>query len=230
MKKLKKIAVTLAVVLLVGCVIGGTLAFLTDDTDPVVNTFVAAGGSEDFVKTFALKEYKYTQNTDGTYAKEGDAVTGTDFDGNIVNKYKVLPGTTIPKEAFVELKRTSDAPAYLFIEVVSGLPSDNAAANDQPVFNWSIDSSKWEVTTATGKNGGTVYVYKDVLGKVTETATYTILTDNKIVVNAKATAAEIGTTEVNMEFYAYICQATVANTSGVNTSDPAEVFNICFNQ
>ena len=58
---------------------------------------------------------------------------------------------------------------------------------------------------------------------------YGILTNNSIVVNKNATAAEIGTTEVKMKFYAYICQATVANTSGVNTSDPAEVFNICFN-
>lgn len=229
MNKKKAFLMVLALVLVCAISVMTTMALLTEKADPVVNTFVAAGGPANFVDTFALKEYKYTQNEDGTYAKEGsDAVTGTDFVGNIVNEYKVLPGTTIPKEAFVELKRTSDAPAYLFIEVVSGLNSGNAAANGQPVFNWSIDPSMWTQTTATGKNGGTLYVYKDVLGAVE--GEYDILENNNIVVNAKATATEIGTTKVNMKFYAYICQATVANTSGVNTSDPVEVFDICFNQ
>lgn len=226
MNKKKALLMVLALVLVCAISVMTTMALLTERADPVVNTFVAAGGSDDFVDTFALKEYQYTQGADGTYTK-GNAVTGAEDDGYIVNEYKVLPGTTIPKKAFVELKRTSDAPAYLFIEVVSGLNSGNAAEGGEPVFNWSIDSSKWTETTAIGKNGGKLYVYKDVLGAVEDT--YTILKNNNIVVNAKATADEIGTTEVNMAFYAYICQATVANTSGVNTSVPAEVFDICFN-
>ena len=226
MNKKKAFLMVLALVLVCAISVMTTMALLIERADPVVNTFVAAGGPGPFVETFALKEYKYTQKENGTYIK-GDATTGAEADGYVVNAYKVLPGTTIPKEAFVELKRTSDAPAYLFIEVVSGLDSKKTA-DGQPVFNWSIDDSMWTQTTATGKNGGTLYVYKDVLGAVDDT--YTILENNNIVVNAKATAAEIGTTEVKMEFYAYICQATVANTSGVNTSDPVEVFNICFNQ
>lgn len=227
MNKKKAFLMVLALVLVCAISVMTTMALLTKTADPVVNTFVAAGGSSNFVDTFALKEYQYTQEEDGTYIK-GSATTGAEDNDYVVNEYKVLPGTTIPKEAFVELKRTSDAPAYLFIEVVSDLNSGKAAANGEPVFNWSVDPTMWTQTTATGKNGGTLYVlYMDVLGAVE--GKYNILKDNKIVVNAKATATEIGTTEVNMEFYAYICQATVADTSGVNTSDPVEVFNICFN-
>ena len=189
--------------------------------------WLKTGGGNDFVDSFTLKEYQYTQNNDGTYTK-GTAVTGTEDNYYVVNEYVVLPGTTIPKEAFVELRRTSDAPAYLFIEVKSDLSTANAAKDVKPVYSWSVDTSNWEETTATGLNGGNVYVYKDTLGKVETAAKYGILTNNSIVVNKNATAAEIGTNKVKMEFYAYICQATVAKDDGSNTSDPAEVFDICF--
>ena len=226
MNKKKVLLVVVALVLVCALSVMTTMALLAEKVNPVINTFVAAGGSDNFVTNFALKEYQYTQEKDGTYTK-GSAVTGAEADNYVVNEYVVLPGTTIPKEAFVELQRTSDAPAYLFIEVKSGLSTGNAAADGNPVYTWSV-SSDWVETAATGLHGGTVYVYKDVLGKVETTANYGILTNNSIVVNKNATAAEIGTTEVKMEFYAYICQATVANDSGTNTSIPAEVFDICF--
>lgn len=226
MSKKKVLLVVMAMVLVCALSVMTTMALLAEQVNPVVNTFVASGGPNPFVDVFALKEFAYTQNDDGTYVK-GVATTGAADKDYVVNEYTVLPGTTIPKEAFVELKRQNNAPAYLFIEVKSELSTANAS-DGNPVFSWHVDTTKWTETNATGLHGGKVYVYKDVLGAVNETATYSILANNSIVVNKNATAGEIGTTAVNMEFYAYICQATVADENGTNTSDPAEVFGICF--
>ena len=235
MNKKKVLLSVLALILVCALSVAGTMALLAENGGAVVNTFVAAGGPGPFVDEngFALKEHAYTQNNDGTYT-EGAATTGVAENGYVVNEYKVLPGTTIPKKAFVELQRSNDAPAYLFLEVMSGLTTANADKDGKAVFTWAVESDHWEAVTdasgnqVTGNHGGLLYKYKTVLGKVENKATYNILDGDAIVVNANATAAEIGTTKVNMEFYAYLSQATVAGSDGTNTSDPATVYSICF--
>lgn len=238
MNKKKVLLTVLAMVLVCALSVAGTLALLAENGGTVVNTFVAAGGDGPFVdedkdgnKLFELKEYEYTQNTDGSYTR-GEAVTGDEAKDYVVNDYKVLPGTTIPKEAFVTLSRTAEtvdgetvnpAPAYLFIEVKSDLTD---------VYTWSV-AEAWLKLEATGLHGGTVYVLKDTSGEAqvltaVENGNYPILKDNAISVDKGATSKQIGESVLKMEFYAYLSQSTVANTNGVNTSDPAEVYNICF--
>lgn len=237
MNKKKVLLTVLAMVLVCVMSVMGTLALLTENGGTVVNTFVAAGGDGPFVdvdedgnKLFALKEYKYSQNTDGSYIK-GDAVTGNAADGYVVNEYKVLPGTTIPKGAFVTLTRTAaivdsetvnPAPAYLFIEVKSELTG---------VYTWAV-ADTWLDLGIKGSHGGDVYVLAangaaTVLTTV-ESGSYPILKNDAISVNKDATSEEIGESALKMEFYAYLSQSTVANASGENTSNPAEVFDICF--
>ena len=53
----KKLAIFLACVLLVGGIVGGTLAWLTDKTDPIVNTFTTSGIEIDLTETTGT-EYK----------------------------------------------------------------------------------------------------------------------------------------------------------------------------
>lgn len=224
MKKLKKIAVTLAVVLLVGCVIGGTLAFLKDDTETVTNTFVAAGGPGPFVETFELKEYKVEQSSTGKYNQTEEEV--------IANTYgKVMPGTVIPKEVFVKLSRTgvtqsgetvTPAPAYLYLEVVDGL--------DKTEYTWSVNTDWQKLGSVTAADGTSsdIYLYvgaladsNNVLTTVAAGTTIDVITGNCVEVED----VELTAGEFKLSFNAYLAQASTGSTD-----DPAEVFKACFNK
>ena len=90
MKK-KSIAVVLALVLLVCCAVGGVLAWLTDTTGPVVNTFTVG-------------------NVDITLAESVD----TDSDG--AASFKMVPGQPIFKDPKVTVVGGSED-CWLFVKV-----------------------------------------------------------------------------------------------------------------
>lgn len=98
MKK-KSIAIVLALVLLVCCAVGGVLAWLTDTTDPVVNTFTVG-------------------NVDITLAESVD----TDSDG--AASFKMVPGQTITKDPKVTVVRGSED-CWLFVKVVKSANLDS---------------------------------------------------------------------------------------------------------
>lgn len=98
---LKPMLIAMAVVLLLGCVTGGTLAWLTDKTDAVVNTFTV--GNIDIT----LKE---TWNHDSNGDQVKDSWQG-----------KMIPGCTIAKDPKVTVKAGSEK-CYLFVQVTK---SDN---------------------------------------------------------------------------------------------------------
>lgn len=95
MKKntIKTLALVLAIVALMGCAVGGTLAWLGMKTDAVVNTFVAGDINITLTETDA------------------------DNDGNEkANSYKIIPGTTIEKDPTVTVLKGSEA-CWLFVKV-----------------------------------------------------------------------------------------------------------------
>lgn len=87
-KKMKALATLAASALVVGCVVGGTLAWLTDTTDAVKNTFT-------------------TSNID---------ITLTETTGGDKHEYKMVPGYTIGKDPTVIVEAASEA-CYLFVKV-----------------------------------------------------------------------------------------------------------------
>lgn len=87
MKK-KSVALFLALALVVGAVIGGTLAWLTADTAPVLNTFT-------------------TSDIDITLAEEA---------GGTEHQFKMVPGYTITKDPKVTVERGSEK-CYLFVKL-----------------------------------------------------------------------------------------------------------------
>lgn len=92
MKK-KTAALFLALALVVGATIGGTIAWLTATTTPVVNTFT-------------------TSNIDITLNE-----TDADKDGNAnTNSYQMVPGYTIDKDPTVTVKAGSEK-CYLFVKL-----------------------------------------------------------------------------------------------------------------
>ena len=93
MKK-KSLALVLALAMIVVCVVGGTLAWLIDKTDPVTNTF-----------TYGDINIKL-EETDATVAADGSAT----------KEFKMIPGYTIAKDPKVTVLAGSEK-CYLFVKV-----------------------------------------------------------------------------------------------------------------
>ena len=92
----KMVSLVVAVSLIMGCLIGGTLAWLTDETDSVTNTFTVGNVA------IALTE---TPNTDS--------------DNNGVNdcwKAQMIPGTRYSKDPKVSVTSDTNADCYLFVK------------------------------------------------------------------------------------------------------------------
>lgn len=89
MKK-KTVALLLALVLVFGAAVGGTIAYLMDSTDSVTNTFTVGKVDIDLYET-----------------KDGKHVTG--------NAYQLIPGTTYAKDPTVTVTADSED-CYLFVK------------------------------------------------------------------------------------------------------------------
>lgn len=219
MNKKKVLLVVLAMVLVCAMSVMTTMALLAERVGSVTNTFVASVVDPDgFVDAFDIKEYAATADAKGNYTLN----TASEVDANT---YNVVPGISLPKDAFVKVSRTNETPAYLFIKVDNDM--------DASVFTMNVDTAVWgKLDGVTGNNGGDVYVLgtaanPTVLGKVANGEYHIIENDVVKVANSNDLKIATGTADT-IKFYAYICQATVAKTDGTNTSDPAEVFGICF--
>lgn len=92
----KTLVLILAFVLVIGCSVGATLAFLKDATGPVTNTFTV--GDVDIT----LKETDITNPNDG-------------LQENVKNAYKLLPGQTYTKDPTVTVVAKSED-CYLFVK------------------------------------------------------------------------------------------------------------------
>ena len=186
------ILLVLAFVLVIGASVGGTLAWLTAKTDPVVNTFTSAALFANPTTDFTLWEYKAEELSDGSYKLNSTEDTA--------NTYKVLPGVEIPKNPTVDVNGLQES-AYLYIVVKEDtLPT---------TMTYAISDDWTPIST-----GSNVYYYTGDLavnGVITpsdadhQTFTVEILENNKIVVDAKYAPS---TTSWSLKFEAYMTQAT----------------------
>ena len=94
MKK-KTIALIVCLTLIIGCAIGGTIAWLTDTSGPVTNTFTAGDVDIDLTETF---------NTDSNNDGTNDRWTA-----------KMIPGTSYAKDPVVTVKANSED-CWLFVK------------------------------------------------------------------------------------------------------------------
>ena len=92
-RNMKPVVLMIAVVMLLGCAIGGTLAWLTDTTQSVVNTFTTSDIE------ITLTETDTDLNTDGEQ-----------------HDYKMIPGWTIEKDPKATVLANSED-CWLFVEV-----------------------------------------------------------------------------------------------------------------
>ena len=205
----KVLVLVLAVLLIVGVSVGGTLAWLQAKTENVTNTFTSAELFADPGSQFTIWEHKAADtDKDGIYTIEANAqeVPG--------NTYDVLPGVNIPKDPTVDIVNLLEN-AYLYIKV-TGLPMAGG-------LSATIDSTCWE---ALGDNYPGIYVYKDANGSNVITPT-NALQVNILTQNQDGTAISVpvnydGTAIGDLTFYAYMVQAAGNGDDAVDAWDNAD--------
>ena len=146
----RRIAMTVALVLVVALAsIGGTIAWLTDKTEPVVNTFTTADVDIDLNETF---------NADGD---DED----TDYDHW---EAKLVPGNTYAKDPKVTVRAGSEA-CWLFVHV-------DAQKNTIDGLNGNI--VQYSVLTGTGNwtavDGHPGFYYREVPAAATDVSFYVL--------------------------------------------------------
>ena len=204
----KKTLLTILAVMLVCCIaVTGTLAVLFAKTsEPVVNTFTAT--SQLVTGEFTLKEHIAEQQKNGSYTltekTTNDTVKG--------NHYDVLPRTNLPKDPYITITEKTNAPAYLYVEVVGELPTG---------MHYNMASCWTELEGVTGNHNGVIYVYNNgtpIDDKSTGLENIAIIDGNTITVDDVPGLAE--GQKVSLSFYAYLGQASVGTA--------AEAYTACF--
>lgn len=116
MKNTKTALVVVCAILLVAASIMGTLAYLTDTTDAVKNTFSVGK------VTITLDEAKI--NTNGEPIKDdGTVVTDTEEAKRVTeNTYVMIPGHTYTKDPTIRVASDSEN-CYLFVTIDNGIAS-----------------------------------------------------------------------------------------------------------
>lgn len=198
----KALAMLLSLVLVIGCVVGGTLAWLTAQDTPVVNKFSPSTiGVE-------LKEH--------TYNATEDILTTTVTDEGVTN-YKMIPGWTIPKDPEAWITENSEA-AYLFVEIKESTNFDNfmtyAIAD-----GWKLLDGTDAANIDTVEND-TYVIYREVAAGATATAmdqdnAFQILAKDQVTVldTVKKEDMPAAGSEPTLTFTAYASQLKKNNTT-----------------
>lgn len=148
----------LAVVLLIGIGVGGTLAWLSATSGTVTNTFTVGDVN------IELKEHDLN---------DGTLDTNTEVEEE--NTYKIVPGDTQPKDPFVRVKANSED-SWIFVQVqeVNNTVSDNEQATKY--VTWEI-ADGWFLYETT-QNGVSTYYRSENYKTVTTDTTYYVLKGN----------------------------------------------------
>lgn len=159
----KSLALVLACVLLVGGVIGGTLAWLTAKTNEVTNVFTTSDID------ITLQEHKYDPDK--------DELTNTETTTGVDN-YKMIPGWTIPKDPWVTVKGGSED-CWVFIKVEEkggNVTVDGKTYSFDNFIGYEIDTANWTpLTDDQGNAVAGVYVTSGPVNEVTKDRNIKIL-------------------------------------------------------
>lgn len=194
----KTFALVVVMMLVIGCTIGGTIAWLTAKTDPVVNTFTVGDINITLAET-------YNKDTNGDQIL--DAWEG-----------KMVPGNTLPKDPKVTVKAGSEA-CWLFVKV-------EKSSNLDDFITYTVDSG-WTAGEGTGegKNGVPVGVYYREVGSLTaEDAVdqvFSVLKDDQVTVKDTVTKTMMNelqqenATQPTLTFTAYAVQKDNIDTAAI---------------
>lgn len=171
MSKKKILAVIAAAALAVSCVVAGTLAWLTAESETITNTFTVGDIN------ISLKEHVY----DETSGLTSDIANG----GNV---YGFVPGDTLPKDPYVTVQAGSKA-CWLFIHVKE--ENNTYTGLEGKIIGYTVDTTGW--TSVPGHDG---FYYREVAATAETTAPMYILANNRVTVNGNITKEMVdGTAE-----------------------------------
>ena len=154
----KTMFMILAVVLIVGISVGGTLAWLTATTGPVTNTFTVGDIN------IKLEEHAYNPEITNVKLNDNPVTSQT---------YPLIPGTTYFKDPTVTVLANSED-CYLFVKFEED--NKNTAVL---TYTSELDGNGW--AKLTGVTGVTNVWYREV-DKASENVSFPLLEDNKVTV------------------------------------------------
>lgn len=196
----KRIAVALvALVMIFGCVVGGTLAWLTDTTNEVKNTFTYGDINIEIDETNAVL----------------NADTNVDE-----QSFKMVPGNNISKDPYVIVKKDSEA-CWLFVEIVEGgkvtIGSTTYVFDD--FLTYAIADGWTQLSETSDSDGNeTIVIYRSVEATKADTDKLYILKDNSVTVKTTVTKQMMEAIKESgmptLTFKAYAVQS--ANITDVN--------------
>lgn len=204
----------LAIALVGSMAVGGTLAYLSDTTEAVVNTFTVGDGV-----AISLLETQFGKSIDET-----NGINGGDESKAVT--VAMLPGETITKDPTVTVEGID---CYVFVDVA--VANNIGEYSEVEILEYTIDDD-WEALDADSINneeGTTTYVLVDadrnpvVVSSTSETKSFGILDGDKVVVNEYATQDDLeyiySSTDIEptLSFVAYAVQA--ANLYGSDITD-----------
>lgn len=179
----------MALVLAIGCAVGGTLAWLISQTDPVVNTFTYGDINIDLYE----HEYNASEN------KLGKSKVPK------VDNYKIIPGVNLPKDPTVEVKANSET-CWLFVKV-----------EEQGTF--VADKVTYGIADGWTKGNGMEIpenVYYREVEAVVNTREFPVLKDNTVTVRDTLTKDEVDRLKgkkTTLTFTAYAVQKDGIDTA-----------------
>lgn len=195
MKKI--LAFALCLVLVAGLSIGGTLAWITANSDQVVNTFTYGDIN------ITLQEHKYDPKDNAL----------TEELVNSADNYKMVPGNTMPKDPFVTVNANSEA-CWLFVKIDKS-SNYGTYLEDYTVANgWTELEFTDGMTPAIGENSAVYYRSVDATGDTASDPIYVLGATDKypngyVTVKTDVTKqkfAEIGENKPTLTFKAYAVQ------------------------
>lgn len=186
MKK-KVIALVLTTVLLLGATVGVTLAYLTDKTAVVENTF-----------TVGKVDIKLIEHD-----KDNNEVTAR-------NDYKIVPGNTETKDPTLTVIANSED-CWVFVEIEE--TNNTTGGTPEKFVEWAI-ASGWTKLDSASSGTKTVY-YREYITATTDTS-YPVLLNNKVSFNADLTSTQLATITDNkkpsLKFTGYAVQKANVTT------------------
>lgn len=195
------VALVAALALVVAVGIGGTLAWLSDRTEPVVNTFTYGDIS------IGLSE------TDTKLDGDNDPST---------NRYKMMPGEVIEKDPAITVNRGSED-CWLFVKLDKSDNFDVFLAYDMADGWTALEDADATDTIATEG----VFYRKVAAADVAQAdAPFSVIKDNKVVVKDGVTKDMLNALDANPDNTTYPTLAVTAYA--VQCSDELEAINAAY--
>lgn len=196
---LKPMLIAMAVVLLLGCVTGGTLAWLTSTTGPVTNTFTTADVSITLEETF---------NTDSNNDNKNDKWVA-----------QMIPGYSYTKDPVVTVKGDSED-CWLFVK----FEEKNEASNYLDYTSTLTETNGW--TQGDGTKIPDNVWYRQVM-KADTTKSWHLLSGDTVTVNAESVTKDTMSAAAKAElvYTAYAAQYKKNETEPFTAAEAWAVLN-----